>query len=150
MAAAEGEAQRAAEEASEWRTAQSQFDAAAEIIGLEPELREILREVQREFTCHFPVHLDNGEVEVYTLEEQCNGSATIEMKPGTQPGDVLVRRGQGIPRISGGGRGDHVIQFKVEIPKKLSQRQEELLRELATDLGEGVRAEKRGLFSRKK
>ena len=66
MAAAEGEAQRAAEEASEWRTAQSQFDAAAEIIGLEPELREILREVQREFTCHFPVHLDNGEVEVYT------------------------------------------------------------------------------------
>jgi glutamate dehydrogenase (NAD(P)+) len=66
VAASEADAQRAVEEASEWRTAQSQFDAAAEIIGLEPELREILREVQREFTCHFPVQLDNGEVEVYT------------------------------------------------------------------------------------
>jgi glutamate dehydrogenase (NAD(P)+) len=53
-------------EADEWRTAQRQFDIAAEIIRLEPELREILREVQREFTCHFPVRLDNGGVEVYT------------------------------------------------------------------------------------
>ena len=64
---------------------------------------------------------------------------------------MIVRRGQGIPRVQGNGRGDHVIQFKVEIPKKLTQKQEELLRELATDLGEEhVRPEKRVLFSRKK
>src|SRR5258708_5188945 len=54
------------DEASEWRTAQRQFDIAAEIIGLEPELRAILREVQREFTCHFPVEMDGGHVEVFT------------------------------------------------------------------------------------
>ena len=54
------------EEASEWRTAQSQFDAAAEIIQLEPELREILREVQREFTCHFPVRMDDGSIRIFT------------------------------------------------------------------------------------
>jgi molecular chaperone DnaJ len=92
-----------------------------------------------------------GEVEAYTLEDNCNGVTVVELKPGTQPGDVIVRRGQGIPRVNGGGRGDQVIQFKVEIPKKLTTRQEELLRELATELGEdGVRAEKRGLFGRKK
>ncbi len=55
-----------AEEANEWRTAQRQFDEAAEIIGLEPELREILREVQREFTCHFPVEMEDGQVEIFT------------------------------------------------------------------------------------
>ena len=54
------------EEANEWRTAQSQFDTAAEIIGLEPQLRQILREVQREFTCHFPVAMDDGRVEIFT------------------------------------------------------------------------------------
>jgi glutamate dehydrogenase (NAD(P)+) len=59
-------AQKPFEEASEWRTAQRQFDIAAEIIGLEPELCGILREVQREFTCHFPVEMDDGHVEVYT------------------------------------------------------------------------------------
>ena len=79
-----------------------------------------------------------------------------EVQPGSpafgqlQPGDVLVRRSQGIPRVDGSGRGDHVVQLKVEIPKKLTARQEELLRELATELGEGVKAEKRGLFGRKK
>ncbi|HSR97710.1 MAG TPA: molecular chaperone DnaJ [Kofleriaceae bacterium] len=91
-----------------------------------------------------------GEIEVYTLDDGCNGSATVELKPGTQPDEVMVRRGQGIPRVGESGRGDHVLQFKVEIPKKLSPRQEELMRELATEMGETVKAEKRRLFSRKK
>jgi molecular chaperone DnaJ len=92
-----------------------------------------------------------GEVDIYTLDDGTNGTATIDLKPGTQPNDVMVRRGQGIPRVGESGRGDQVIQFKVDIPKKLSPRQEELLRELATELGESnVKSEKRGLFGRKK
>jgi molecular chaperone DnaJ len=92
-----------------------------------------------------------GEIEIYTLEDNCNGTTTIDLKPGTQPGDVIVRRGAGVPHVGEHGRGDQVIQIKVDIPKKLSAKQEELLRELATEMGEdGVRSEKRGLFSRKK
>ena len=53
-------------EADEWRTAQSQFDTAAEIIKLEPWLREVLREVQREFTCSFPVEMDDNTHRVFT------------------------------------------------------------------------------------
>jgi len=53
-------------EADEWRTAQSQFDEAAEIIKLEPWLREVLREVQREFTCNFPVKMDSGHLRIFT------------------------------------------------------------------------------------
>jgi molecular chaperone DnaJ len=90
-----------------------------------------------------------GEVEVYTLDENVTATTTVELKPGTQPNDVMVRRGAGIPRIGHGGRGDQVIQWKVEIPKKLSDKQQELLRELATDLGEDVKAKKKGLFSKK-
>ena len=91
-----------------------------------------------------------GEVEVHTLDEACTASTVVELKPGVQPGDIIVRRGHGIPIYGEGRRGDHVVQFKVDIPKKLTQRQEELMRELAGELGETVRAEKRGLFSRKK
>ena len=90
-----------------------------------------------------------GEVEIHTLDDNCNGTATVELKAGTQPGDVLVRRGQGIPHVNASGRGEQVVQWKVEIPKKLSTRQMELMRELAADLGEEVK-EKRGLFGRKK
>ncbi|MGN6106888.1 MAG: molecular chaperone DnaJ [Kofleriaceae bacterium] len=93
-----------------------------------------------------------GEIEVYTLDENCTGSATLKLDPGAQPGDVVVRRGQGIPRVGGspGDRGDQVIQLKVEIPKKLTSRQEELLRELANELGENVKEKRGGLFGRKK
>ena len=91
-----------------------------------------------------------GEINIYTLEDGVTGMATLDLKPGTQPGDVVVRRGQGIPRVNEEGRGDHVLQFKVEIPKKLTSRQEELMRELAAELGDTGAKEKRGLFGRKK
>lgn len=91
-----------------------------------------------------------GEIDVFTLDENCTGSATIKLDGGTQPGDVLVRRGQGIPRVGDSGRGDHVIQFKIEIPKRLTARQDELMRELAAELGENVKEKRGGLFSRKK
>ncbi len=91
-----------------------------------------------------------GDLEIYTLDDQCNGKATIEIKPGTQPGDLITRRGQGIPRLSGPGRGDHVIALKVEIPEKLSPRAEELMRELAVELDEQVKEPKKGLFARLK
>ncbi|MGH7862900.1 MAG: Glu/Leu/Phe/Val dehydrogenase dimerization domain-containing protein, partial [Candidatus Dormibacteraceae bacterium] len=54
------------DESDAWRTAQAQFDQAADVIGLEPEMKQILREAQREFTCHFPVEMDGGSVEVFT------------------------------------------------------------------------------------
>ena len=53
-------------EADEWRTAQAQFDEAAELIELEPWLREVLREVQREFTCTFPVKMDSTGIRMFT------------------------------------------------------------------------------------
>lgn len=89
-----------------------------------------------------------GEVEVYTLDDNCEGTATIEVKAGTQPGDRIVRRGQGVPRIGRPGRGDQVVELKVEIPTKLSPREAELLREIAAEKEEEVKEPKRGLFGR--
>src|SRR3979409_187167 len=57
---------KAVVEADEGRTGPSDLDKAAEIIKLEPWLREVLREVQREFACNFPVTMDNGHLRVFT------------------------------------------------------------------------------------
>ncbi|HEY4241203.1 MAG TPA: molecular chaperone DnaJ [Kofleriaceae bacterium] len=91
-----------------------------------------------------------GEHEIYTLDEKVTATDVIALKAGTQPGDRIVRRNQGVPHVDGHGRGDHVVIWKVEIPKKLSAKQEELMRALATELGETVKAEKKGFFSKKK
>src|SRR6266704_3158679 len=51
---------------SAFQTAQRRFDAAADVIGLTDDVRRGLREVKRELTVHFPVHMDDGTVHVFT------------------------------------------------------------------------------------
>jgi len=67
-----------------------------------------------------------GHVDVRTL----NGIVEMKIPKGSQPDAKLLLRGKGIPRLHGNGsRGNHIVHLKLEIPKKLSDRQEELLRE---------------------
>ncbi len=56
----------AVEAASVYAMAVQQFDGAAERLGLEVGLRQILRSCQREFTINFPVKMDNGDIQVFT------------------------------------------------------------------------------------
>ncbi|MEA2647387.1 MAG: glutamate dehydrogenase [Chloroflexota bacterium] len=51
---------------SAYAIAQEQFDRAADVLDLDGDLRKVLREVKRELTVHFPVLMDNGEIEMYT------------------------------------------------------------------------------------
>jgi len=75
------------------------------------------------------------------------GDVDLEIEPGTQPGQVITRKGKGIPVLGGRGHGDHLVHVKVTVPTKLSGEQEEILRDLAEALGETVTEEKKGLFS---
>src|SRR2546422_8246983 len=52
--------------ASAFQTAQQRFDAAADVIGLSDDARSGLRDIKRELTVHFPVHMDDGSVRVFT------------------------------------------------------------------------------------
>jgi molecular chaperone DnaJ len=60
-----------------------------------------------------------------------DGKAELKVKKGTQSGDVFTLRGEGIPDTRDGRRGDQLVRVVVEVPKKLSKKQEELLRQLA-------------------
>ena len=77
-----------------------------------------------------------GEVEIDTLDDACEGTAILELRPGTQSGDEVMRRGQGIPHVADHGRGDHYVRFVVEVPRKLTAKQEKILREVAVEFGE--------------
>jgi len=62
----------------------------------------------------------------------------ISIAPGTQSGDLFRLAGKGLPDVEGHGRGDILVQVVVEVPKRLSRRQEDLLRELAATEEKGV------------
>jgi molecular chaperone DnaJ len=68
--------------------------------------------------------------------ESLDGPADIDIRPGTQSGQVIPLYGQGVKHLNGNGRGDLVIHVTVETPTKLDAEQEKLLRDLAKLRGE--------------
>jgi curved DNA-binding protein len=67
-----------------------------------------------------------AELKVPTLE----GSARLKLPPGTQPGQRFRLRGHGLPNASG-TRGDLFVVPQIQIPKKLTEREREIWKQLA-------------------
>ena len=95
-----------------------------------------------DIVCQVPISFSQAalgaDIEVPTLD----GTETIHVSRGTQSGDLFTIRGAGIPYLNGMGKGDEIVQVIIKTPTSLSQRQEELFRELAGMEGESVEKEK--------
>ena len=61
--------------------------------------------------------------------ETVQDAVQIKIPPGTQPDTLIRLRGKGMPSVRGTGHGDHYVQIKVVIPKNLTAKQKELLRQ---------------------
>src|SRR6202043_1857625 len=61
-----GFAEAVPEAANPWTMAQRQFDIAAEVLGLDPNMRRVLRECKRELIVTFPVMMDDHTVQMFT------------------------------------------------------------------------------------
>jgi molecular chaperone DnaJ len=57
----------------------------------------------------------------------------LVIPPGTQPGEVIRLKGEGVPYPKGSRRGDLLVEVKVLIPRTLSAKQRHLLEELAKE-----------------
>ncbi len=88
----------------------------------------------------YPTAVLGGEIEVETLD----GREKIKVAPGTESGSRITLRGKGLPPFGGGRRGDMILHIEIDVPKKLSKRAKNLLREYAKEIGIDP---KRGWFS---
>ncbi|TDD01052.1 molecular chaperone DnaJ [Nonomuraea deserti] len=68
--------------------------------------------------------------------ETLDGAEEVDVRPGTQSGQVITMYGRGVQRLNESGRGDLLIHVNVETPTRLDTAQEELLRELSRQRGE--------------
>lgn len=82
------------------------------------------------------------------------GELTLDIPAGAQPGQQVVLKGQGLPPLHGGKRGDLVVELSVQIPKKVSEGEASLLKQFAELRGERIPKEKGGfldgIFGKKK
>jgi chaperone protein DnaJ len=81
------------------------------------------------------------ELEVPTID----GNVKYSMPPGTQTGTVFRLKGKGIQRINSSARGDQYVKVNVQIPKKISDKQADLLKKFAEEDGEIVNGSKKKL-----
>jgi DnaJ-class molecular chaperone len=58
------------------------------------------------------------------------GTKDIVIPPGTQPGEVIRLRNEGVPYPKGARQGDLLVEVRVVIPRELTERQIELLKKL--------------------
>lgn len=84
------------------------------------------------------------EIEVPTLD----GKVKYKVPEGTQTGTVFRLREKGIPRLRGNSRGDQYIKVVVDVPKKLNEKQKDILRDFAKECGEEVH-ERQNSFGKK-
>ncbi|MCL2135058.1 MAG: molecular chaperone DnaJ [Candidatus Bathyarchaeota archaeon] len=82
----------------------------------------------------FPQAVLGAEISVPTLE----GPAFVKIRAGTQHGEVVRVKGQGMPRMRGYGKGDLIVRIGVVIPEKLTNQQRVLVEQLAKEFGTDV------------
>jgi len=93
----------------------------------------------------FPKAVFGGDIEVPTL----NGSAKLKIPAGTSSGKSFHLKGKGVPRLGSHQRGDQIVSIYIDVPKKLTPKQKELLEEFASISGENI-GESKGFKSKLK
>lgn len=82
------------------------------------------------------------EMEVPTLD----GAASLKVPEGTQHGTAFRIKGRGMPHLHGSGRGDLRVKIAIKVPKRLNQKQKELLMEYSKISGEKAGVEGKNFF----
>lgn len=109
-------------------------------VQIEVEEHGFFRREGNDVLCTVPVSYSQAclgaDIEIPTIDEAPD---TLTLPRGTPSGKIFTLRGKGVPRLDGRGRGDQHVQIVVAVPKALSAREEELIRQLAEIQDEKVK-----------
>lgn len=104
---------------------------------------------------HYDIHCDipitfgqsalGAEIEVPTLE----GRVKYNIPEGTQTGTVFRLRNQGIQHLRSNTRGDLYVKVNIEVPKRMTEKQKEILRQFVEVTGDREHHEERKSFFEK-
>ncbi len=79
-----------------------------------------------------------------------DGTAELEFEAGTQPGEIRVLRGRGMPVLQGFGRGDQRVLVNVVVPRHLSEEQRRLLEDFDAHADDRTYKPDEGFFEKLK
>jgi molecular chaperone DnaJ len=74
----------------------------------------------------------------------------MDVPAGTQHGEVFKLKSRGLPDVRSHRAGDQLVQIVIEVPKKLNDRQKQLLREFAASEDARLQQQRGGFFDKLK
>ena len=97
--------------------------------------------------CNIPITFTQATLGAELKIPMVDGTTEIFKIPeGTQPGDKFTIRNKGFKSVNGSSQGDFVFTVEVQVPKKLSKEQREILTQLAKTMKEQPPVKKKGIF----
>ncbi|MBS6547166.1 MAG: molecular chaperone DnaJ [Butyricicoccus pullicaecorum] len=100
--------------------------------------------------CEMPVSFAQAALGDTLQVPTIDGKVEYTMPEGTQPGTVFRMRGKGIQNVNGRGRGDQYVRINIEVPKNLSGKQKELLREFEASMTGENQQQRKGFWDKVK
>ena len=94
----------------------------------------------------FPQAALGDELEIETLE----GLTALKVPEGTQSGKSFRIKGKGVPHLNSHGKGDLIVEVRVQTPNKLTKKQKELLKELSETMTTDNAPQSHGFMDRMK
>lgn len=110
----------------------------------------LLERHDNDLLCRAPISFTQASLGAKIDVPTLTGRVDLTLPAGTQSGQMFRLKGLGMPDLRTGRRGDEIVQVLVEIPRKLSRNQEQLLRQFAETEDRSVLPESRGFLDKLK
>jgi len=111
---------------------------------------EIFQRDGNDILCEIPITFVQATLGDELVVPSLDGRIKYKIPEGTQSGTVFRIKAKGIPNLKGYGRGDLYVKVVVEIPKKLNDKQKELLTKFADISGEDIHQQRKTFFGKVK
>src|SRR5207247_5970584 len=101
-----------------------------------------------DLVCQIPISFAQASLGAKITVPTLAGKEEMEIPSGTQHGEVFKLRGKGLPDLRSRRAGDELVQILIEIPRKLSEKQKQILRDFAATEDASVLPHSRGFFDK--
>ncbi len=98
--------------------------------------------------CDMPISFTQAALGCDVTVPTLDGKVEYHVHEGTQPGDVFKLKGKGIQHLNGRGKGDQYVRAVIEIPRYLTDKQKELLRQFENSSTEKNYQKRKSFFDK--
>ncbi len=101
-----------------------------------------------DLVCQVPISFTQAALGAQLDVPTLKGTEKLEITPGSQHGEVFKLRGKGLPDHRSNRVGDELVQILIEVPRKLNDKQRDLLRQYAETEDERLMPQRRGFLDK--